>query len=421
MYIIALIIAILVYLLLAFRGVFKLPLWVPTLIGSILMVTSGVISVNEALNAINLDVIIFLITLFTFASSLEISGYLKYLAYKITIKSKNLKKSLFYIFIYSSLLSNLITNDGVSASWTPIVLEMSRLRGITELPYLYALAFGVTIGSVMLPTGNPQNLLIALTEGLPYPFILFVVVLGLPTLLNLIISYYIIYLYFSKILEKYNDLNNFILLNLNNIISDEKLAKTSFYLLILTIILFFIFSLLGYQLLLASMTTSTILLAISNKRREIIKNIDWSTIIFFISLFMFTEGLIKGGVISLLSSYLFKPDSILNIMILSIVFSQLISNVPFVALFLSIYHGSLTPIELLALAAGSTIAGNFTILGAASNIIISESSEVRGGKGFGFFEFMKYSIPILFINLLIYYFFISFVGTTLLQLIIASH
>jgi len=75
-----------------------------------------------------------------------------------------------------------------------------------------------------------------------------------------------------------------------------------------------------------------------------------------------------------------------------------------------IHLGATSTIDWIALAAGSTIAGNFTLIGAASNIIISEASESRGGKSFSFFEFMKYSIPVLAVNFAILYIFISLVG-----------
>ncbi|TRM86084.1 hypothetical protein DJ521_06345, partial [Sulfolobus sp. E3] len=85
-------------------------------------------------------------------------------------------------------------------------------------------------------------------------------------------------------------------------------------------------------------------------------------------------------------------------------------NVPLVAIYipLMVSHGANSVIDWIALAAGSTIAGNFTLLGAASNVIISEASESRGGKGFNFIEFMKYTIPILIPNAIIIYLFLIF-------------
>ena len=407
MYLPALIIAIIVYGMIAFRGLSKVPPWASMFFGGVLMIITGVITVNEALQSVNLDVILFLITLFVFASSLEVSGFLKYLAYKIVSSYKQPRRIMFYILLYSGLLSNLVTNDGISASWTPVILEVSRFMNVDELPFLYALAFGVTIGSVMMPTGNPQNLLIALEGNIKEPFVTFLLYLGVPTILNLILSYYLmLFLFKDKLPDvKIDDVKLEIKVN-------KRLAYSSLFLLIITVILFFIFSFIRIDILLASLTTSSILLIISKERRDIMSRIDWSTVIFFIGLFIFTEGLYKGGVIQLIYQVLPPPTDVLLIMISSILLSQVLSNVPLVAIYIpEMYQlGATSTIDWIALAAGSTIAGNLTLIGAASNIIISEASESRGGKSFGFFQFMKYSTPVLLLNFIVLYLFISLVG-----------
>lgn len=407
MYLMALIIAIIVYGMIAFRGILKVPPWSSMFLGGVLMIITGVISVNEALQSINLDVILFLITLFIFASSLEVSGFLKYLAYKIVSSYKEPRRIMLYILLYSGLLSNLVTNDGVSASWTPVILEVSKLMNVDETPFLYALAFGVTIGSVMMPTGNPQNLLIALEGNIKEPFVTFIIYLGIPTILNLILSYYVMLLLFKNKLPNLNADDIKIDIKLN-----KRLAYSALILLVITIILFFVFSFARVDLLLASLTTSSILLLISKERRDIMSRVDWSTILFFIGLFVFTEGLNKGGVIQLIYNVLPPPTTVLLIMISSILLSQILSNVPLVAIYIpEMYQLEATStLDWIALAAGSTIAGNLTLIGAASNIIISEASESRGGKSFNFFDFMKYSSPVLLINFIVLYLFISLVG-----------
>lgn len=402
MNLIALGIAILTYLLIMFRGITKIPPWASMFFGGVLMIVFGIITPQEALQAINMDVILFLITLFVFASALEISGFLKYLAAWMINKFKSPRKILFSTLFMSGILANLVTNDGVSASWTPVIVEMKRATNLDEKPFLYALAFGVTIGSVMMPTGNPQNLLIALESNMKRPFILFLEYLAIPTILNLFITYLLLRLMFRKSLPK-------VIIDAVKVeIENRRLAYTSLALLIVTIILFFFLSFIQVDIVLGSLITSSILLLISKERREIIGRIDWTTIIFFLGLFIFTQGLIAGGIVEYIYNQLPLVDPLLLIFISSILLSQIISNVPLVAIFIPImFHYNLTsPIDWLALAAGSTIAGNFTLIGAASNVIISEAAENRGEKGFAFFEFMKYGIPVLLVNFAIYYSFL---------------
>ncbi|MEM2023125.1 MAG: SLC13 family permease [Archaeoglobaceae archaeon] len=193
---------------------------------------------------------------------------------------------------------------------------------------------------------------------------------------------------------------------------DRRLGYLTLALLAVTVILFFSLSFFKIDILLGSLVTSSLLLLITENRRDIVRRMDWPTILFFIGLFIFTEGVLKSGIIQYLANFLPPPDNVASIMIVSILLSQVLSNVPLVAIYIPIMisHGNITVVDWLALAAGSTIAGNFTILGAASNVIISEASESRGRKGFNFVEFMKYTIPILIPNaIMIYLFLILFV------------
>jgi len=63
--------------------------------------------------------------------------------------------------------------------------------------------------------------------------------------------------------------------------------------------------------------------------------------------------------------------------------------------------------QLVALAAGSTIAGNLTILGAASNVIIIQNAERRSGETLSFWEFTRIGAPLTLINAAVYWVFLE--------------
>lgn len=93
----------------------------------------------------------------------------------------------------------------------------------------------------------------------------------------------------------------------------------------------------------------------------------------------------------------------------SVALSQLISNVPLVALYLPMLaHLKAEPRALMALAAASTVAGNLFILGAASNIIIVHNAEKKSGQTITFWEFTRMGAPLTFINCLVYWTFLRF-------------
>ena len=136
--------------------------------------------------------------------------------------------------------------------------------------------------------------------------------------------------------------------------------------------------------------------------------IDWFTLIFFASMFILMESVWQSSFFqNLIANRSLDMTSMVVIMIISVLVSQLISNVPMVALFLPLIISSgAGSKELMALAAGSTIAGNLFILGAASNIIIIQHAEKENnGESITFLEFAKVGIPLTIINILVYLFF----------------
>ncbi len=148
-------------------------------------------------------------------------------------------------------------------------------------------------------------------------------------------------------------------------------------------------------------------LLFSSARWQIIKQLDWPTLLFFAALFVLMASVWQTGFIQMLVHDLqIDLTTIPTILIVSASLSQLISNVPLVALYLPML-GDLNTSTLMALAAGSTVAGNFMILGAASNVIIIQHAEKHSAT-LSFFEFARVGIPLGLINLLVYWLWLSF-------------
>jgi Na+/H+ antiporter NhaD/arsenite permease-like protein len=113
----------------------------------------------------------------------------------------------------------------------------------------------------------------------------------------------------------------------------------------------------------------------------------------------FFQGVIKGTAIDI--------TAVPAILLVSVGLSQLISNVPLVALYMPmLLSAGASSKELMALAAGSTIAGNLLILGAASNVIIIQNAE-KQGETLSFWEFARIGIPLTIVNVLVYWIFFS--------------
>ena len=145
----------------------------------------------------------------------------------------------------------------------------------------------------------------------------------------------------------------------------------------------------------------------SPRRLRIIYKIDWFTLIFFASMFVLMESVWESGFFqSVITNLHLSLVSTGMILVVSVVLSQFISNVPLVALYLPMLNNlGATTKELMALAAGSTIAGNLSILGAASNVIIIQNAEKKAGETLTFWEFVKIGVPVTIINVFVYWLF----------------
>ncbi|MBN1454933.1 MAG: anion transporter [Methanomicrobia archaeon] len=393
-----------VFILIAIRriGSFSLQIWQIMLLGAVFVLITGQISPTDALRAINLEIILFLFGVFTIGQALEESGYLSQLAAALFGRAKSVDQLVLAILLGFGLLSTLLMNDTMAIIGTPVVLLLARKHGLAAKPLLMTLAFAITIGSVMSPIGNPQNLLIAVT--LTNPFITFFKHLAVPTLINLFVAYLVLKYAFrtelaGRPLPTYSP----------DVVTDRKLARLSQCSLALMLLLIAAKIALGFTDLAIDLRLTDIALVacvpvlLSEKRVKLIREIDWFTLIFFVALFIVMQSVWDSGVFqSLLAHLQLDITAPPVIMTISVLLSQLISNVPLVALYLPLLiHAGATTEGLLALAAGSTIAGNLLILGAASNIIIIQHAE-RSGETVSFVEFAKVGIPLASFNILVY-------------------
>ncbi len=388
-------------------GSLRLQIWQIMTFGALLVLLLGQISPEEAVEAVNIDVLLFLFGAFCVGESLNRSGYLAWLGNRIVSKARNTDQLVLLVLFSTGLLSAILMNDTLAIMGTPLVLQFSRKYDISPKLMLFALAFGVTTGSVMSPIGNPQNLLIAIDGNLKAPFITFLHSLALPTLICLIIAYTVLKLFFRQEFGKST------LFHSEEIISDPELARISKIALsiMLTLIIckiFFVEFLPSWNLKLSwlALLSASPVLLFSRRRIEILKNIDWTTLVFFVSMFVLMESVwISGTCQSLLERLSPHLGSLPMILVLSIGLSQLISNVPFVALYLPAMGNAISQEQLMALAAGSTIAGNLLILGAASNVIIIQNAE-KEGETLSFVEFSRIGLLITFLDAIIYFIFL---------------
>jgi Na+/H+ antiporter NhaD/arsenite permease-like protein len=381
-----------------------IPIWAIMAFGAIAALLCQQITPVHAITAIDPEVMAYLLGVFFIAQAAEESGYLEQLTNDIFYHAHTGKQALFIIVFILGTSAALLMNDTIAIIGTPIILQLCKSHKSLIKPLLFALAFSVTIGSALSPVGNPQNLLIAVKGEMPSPFLDFIKPLAIPTILNLIICYALLYFVYKEQLDAPIEKVLLTPIRDSRAVTLVKLSLIIMLCLVFTKIIMD-FSHSSFRINFSYIALiSAVPLLLSKQKWVFLKNLDWGTLIFFASTFVLMQSVWDSGFFQAnIHRYHISLTSPIAILVISILLSQFISNVPLVALYLPLLlHSAHTSPQLLTLAVGSTIAGNLSILGAASNIIIIQNSEKRGIKGFGFFEFIKLGLPLTVLNVLMY-------------------
>lgn len=405
----------LVFLMIAIRriGRIHLEIWHIMTGGALVVLVMGEIEPASALASVDTDVMLFLFCAFVIGQALEESGYLAHLSYAFFKRAKTVDSLLLMVIGGSAAASAVLMNDTLAIVGTPVLLLLARNHSMSPKLLLYALMFSITIGSVASPIGNPQNLLIAVNGNVQNPFITFLAWLFIPSVLNL----FFLYLYLKKLYP--GDFHDMTLKHSQEPIRDRSLAQLSKLSLQIMLVLITVKILIGIfridaEMRLTHMAVAAALpiLIASPQRFRVVRRIDWPTLTFFASMFVLMESVWESGFFQDILARIESPLTTYHAIIgVSVILSQLVSNVPLVALYqpLLANAGVLVP-GLMALAAGSTIAGNLTILGAASNVIVLQGAEKRGFREISLREFVKIGGPLTLVNVIVYWTYFVILG-----------
>lgn len=355
------------------------------LLGAVLMVLTGVLTLDEAYRAIDFNTILLLLGMMLLIAYLKMANCFHYLSYLLVTHAGNSFLLLCFVSFSSGILSALFVNDTICLMFTPLlVLALHQIR-LNPIPYLIALATSSNIGSVVTLTGNPQNMLIGVFSHIPYgEFTLHLLPVGI---VSLIANILIIYVVFRKDIN-FKKLDSIVL------VKPELDVRLTIYSLL---VLFFIF--LGFvftgNLPLSAITGGLALIVLSRmKPQYAMEKVDWTLLLFFCGLFIVIGGINKAGLLALTHDavvpYLGDTVSgqIVHFSIFSIVASNLVSNVPFVLLSATWIDKLIDPKSMwYVLAMSSTFAGNLTIVGSVANMIVLELSKEY--VHIGFWDFFK--------------------------------
>ena len=163
------------------------------LVGASLMVASGVLSLDDAYKAVDLDTITLLLGMMIVVSSLRLSGFFGIANAWIGIHARRPVVLLAAVVFISGVFSAFLVNDAICLVLTPLVLELTLALGRRPVPYLLVIAMASNVGSTATITGNPQNIMVGSLSHIPYAT--FAAKLGPVALAGLVVTLVLIALF----------------------------------------------------------------------------------------------------------------------------------------------------------------------------------------------------------------------------------
>lgn len=362
------------------------------LVGAALLILSGALSLEEAYAAVDLNTVVLLFSMMVFNSNLRLAGFFVLAGQALRRSARGPRSLLFFLILFSAVLSAFFINDTLVLMLTPIVLDVTLAASLNPVPYLIALATSANIGSMATIIGNPQNILIGASSGMDFGT--FSAALGPPAVIVLALSYLAIVLLFPKDFRP----GSFPRPEPGRVFVYKPLlykCLASFCAMAAGIAL-------GLPVSLAGLLGASLLLVTRRVDPErVFLDVDWSLLVLFPSLFVITRAAADTRIFTMLYGLIEAPmrgnPALLGVFAAGL--SQLISNVPTVMLLRPLAAGMADPSTAwLVLAGCTTLAGNLTLLGSVANLIVAELARKRGVR-LGFGRYLSVGLPLTLVGI----------------------
>jgi len=342
------------------------------LLGGSLMVGAGVLTLDEAYRAVDLNTITLLLGMMIVVANLRVSGFFALINDWVARHVRHPLALLIAVVLTSGLLSAFLVNDAICLVMTPLVLDFVLRLKRDPVPYLLAIAMASNIGSVATITGNPQNMIIGSLSGISYTT--FAAQLAPLAGFGLVVTAALIALVYRG-----EFLNGELPTPPRRAPRYHRVLVTKTVLVAAVMVTLFF---LGVPVAKVAIVGGAFLLLTRRIRPgKIYREIDWPLLIMFVGLFIVVAGLektvIRPNLPTLVGSLHLGNNAWLTAV--TAVLSNIVSNVPAVLVlkpFIADLHDPQRAWLTVAMAA--TFAGNFTLVGSVANLIVAQRAKARG-------------------------------------------
>ena len=379
--------------------------------GGMAMILLGVVDQDRAFEEIDFNVIFLLAGMMILAGILRQTGIFGWLA----VRSARLARGepyrlLVVLSLITAVASAFLDNVTTVVLVGPITLFLAARLGMSPMPFIVSEILASNIGGAATLIGDPPNLLIGSAADLGFDAFLF----HMAPLSALLLALYLVaarWLFRNDLKADPALREGLLQLDEREMITNPRLLRSSLIVLGGTLIGFLLHGPLHLEPATVALTGAVVLMVVAQQSPdEVLREVEWPTLFFFIGLFMLVAGVIEIGLIQAVADAIVAltgnalgPTSVL-LLWMSAALSGLVDNIPYTATMIPVVEqlagGHESDALWWALAIGADLGGNATIIGASANVILAGMAE-REGHPISFGRFLRYGLPVTIATMLV--------------------
>lgn len=362
---------------------------------------------SEASSGINWQTIIFIAGMMIMVEGMAKVGFFRWLCMEIAKMVKYQVIPIFMTFmLLSFVLAMFIDSITVILFLAAVTIELSQLLEFDPVPMILSEIFCANLGGSATMCGDPPNIIIGTSLG--YSFTDFITNTGLMAVVSLVFVVIYFYFAFRKELKKSgaNKKDHASYPDPKEAITDKRGFIASCIIFLCAVVLLVSHAQTGLTVSTIGVAIAIVTLIVAGKDAlELLKKVDYKTLLFFVGLFVVVSGLEETGVLEILAGFIGSVSGgniavmIAIIIIVSAVASAFIDNIPFAATMIPVITdlasdvaGVNLTVLAWALAIGTDIGGSATPIGASANVV-GIATAAREGHIIKWGKYCKYMAP----------------------------
>lgn len=380
--------------------------------GAVVLILTGVMSADKALSYIDFNTIGVLVGMMIFVAIVRQSGMFEYIAVRAAKAVHGDPWKIMVAFtLITAVLSAILDNVTTVLLVGPMSIAIARMLKIDPVPFLMGQILASNVGGTATLIGDPPNIMIGSAAHLS--FMDFLDNTGFAVLFILAVLILLMKIIYEKKIELGTvDTGAIEKLDPSKSITNRALMKKGIIVLICVIIGFMFHDKLGIESSVIALTAAAVMLVIGREDvDQAIQDVEWTTILFFMSLFVVVGGLTETGIIKELASKIIDATNghpMITMLVLlwaSALLSSILDNIPFVAtlipLILAMQADGMDVTSFWwAISLGACLGGNGTMIGASANVVLSDIS-TKHGYPITFKSYLKVGMPFMLLSIVI--------------------